>query len=165
MPLFHSPSQIFTRIGERASTSFPVCVCLLNCSFRRRSKKTSKLWVTGLCAGNSPVTSEFPAQMASNSENVFIWWHHVLAHSNSIKHIKIIHFFLFHIEGHIKLEQYREKAHRHQIVWLSLYIANAMPADALVTLEARASAGIVLTFKARIFCLQLDSNYFIMKSD
>ena len=39
----------------------------------RRSKKTSKLRVTGLCAGNSPVTGEFPAQMASNVENVFIW--------------------------------------------------------------------------------------------
>ena len=48
--------------------------CLLNRSFRRRSKKTSKLRVTGLCAGNSPVTGEFPAQMASNAENVSIWW-------------------------------------------------------------------------------------------
>ena len=44
--------------------------------FRRRSKKTSKLRVTGLCAGNSPVTSEFPVQMASNVENVSIWWRH-----------------------------------------------------------------------------------------
>ena len=53
--------------------------CLLNRLFRRRSKKTSKLCVTGLCAGNSPVTGEFPAQMASNAENVSIWWrHHVL---------------------------------------------------------------------------------------
>ena len=40
--------------------------CLLNRLFRRRSKKTSKLRVTGLCA----VTGEFPAQMASNAENV-----------------------------------------------------------------------------------------------
>ena len=40
---------------------------------------TVKLRVTGLCAGNSPVTGEFPAQMASNAENVSIWWrHHVL---------------------------------------------------------------------------------------
>ena len=32
-----------------------------------------------LCMGNSPVTGEFPAQMASNAENVSIWWrHHVL---------------------------------------------------------------------------------------
>ena len=30
--------------------------------------------VTGLCAGNSPGTGEFPAQMASNAENVSIWW-------------------------------------------------------------------------------------------
>ena len=38
--------------------------------------KTSKLRVTGLCAGNSPVTGEFPAQMSSNAENVSIWWRH-----------------------------------------------------------------------------------------
>ena len=50
--------------------------CLLNCLFTRRSKKTSKLHVTGLCVGNSPVTGEFPAQMASNMENVSIWWRH-----------------------------------------------------------------------------------------
>ena len=39
-------------------------------------KKTSKLCVTGLCVGNSPGTGEFPAQMASNAENVSIWWRH-----------------------------------------------------------------------------------------
>ena len=48
--------------------------CLLNRLFRRKSKKTSKLRVTGLCAGNSPGTGEFPAQMASYAENVSIWW-------------------------------------------------------------------------------------------
>ena len=53
--------------------------CLLNRLFGHRSKKTSKLRVTGLCVGNSPGTGEFPAQMASNAENVSIWWrHHVL---------------------------------------------------------------------------------------
>ena len=36
--------------------------CLLNRLFRRRSKKTSKLRVTGLCGGNSPVIGEFPTQ-------------------------------------------------------------------------------------------------------
>ena len=49
---------------------------LLNRLFRRRSKKTSKLRVTGLCVGNSPGTGAFPAQMASNAENVSIWWRH-----------------------------------------------------------------------------------------
>ena len=50
--------------------------CLLNRLFRRRSKKTSKLRVTGLCVGNSPGTGEFHVQMASNAENVSIWWRH-----------------------------------------------------------------------------------------
>ena len=50
--------------------------CLLNRLFGCRSKKTSKLRVTGLCAGNSPGTGEFPAQMASNAENVPIRWRH-----------------------------------------------------------------------------------------
>ena len=50
--------------------------CLLNRLFRRKSKITSKLRVTGLCAGNSPGTGEFPAQMASYAENVSIWWRH-----------------------------------------------------------------------------------------
>ena len=47
--------------------------CFLNRLFRRRSMKTSKLRVTGLCEGNSPVTGAsphrwFPAQMANNAE-------------------------------------------------------------------------------------------------
>ena len=50
--------------------------CLLNRLFRRRSKKTSKLRITGLCAGNSPGTGEFPAQMASYAEIVCIRWRH-----------------------------------------------------------------------------------------
>ena len=32
--------------------------------------KTSKLRVTALCEGNSPVTGEFPAQRASNAEMI-----------------------------------------------------------------------------------------------
>ena len=46
--------------------------CLVNRLFRRMSKKTFKLRVTGLCVRNSPG----PAQMASNAENVSIWWRH-----------------------------------------------------------------------------------------
>ena len=40
--------------------------CLFNHLFGHRSKKTSKLCVTGLS----------PSQMASNAENVSIWWRH-----------------------------------------------------------------------------------------
>ena len=50
--------------------------CLLKRLFRHISKKTSKLRVTGLCEGNSPLTGEFPAQMASNAEFFSIWWRH-----------------------------------------------------------------------------------------
>ena len=57
--------------------------CLLNRLSRRRSKKISKLRVTGLCAGNSPVTGEFPTQMASDTENVSIGWRH---------HVQIVWF-------------------------------------------------------------------------
>ena len=55
--------------------------CLLNHLFRRRSKKTSKPRVTGLCTGNSPVTGEFPTQKASHAENVSIWWRHLVEYN------------------------------------------------------------------------------------
>ena len=42
----------------------------------RRSKKTSKLRVTGHLCEEFTVPGEFPAQMASNAENVPIWWRH-----------------------------------------------------------------------------------------
>ena len=50
--------------------------CLPNSLFKAQIKETSKLRVTGLCEGNSPVTGEFPAQRTSNAENVSIWWRH-----------------------------------------------------------------------------------------
>ena len=50
--------------------------CLPSRLIRRKSKKTSKCRVIGLCAGNSPVTGEFPARRASNAENISIWWRH-----------------------------------------------------------------------------------------
>ena len=55
--------------------------CLLNRLFRHRSKKTSKLRVTDLCVGYSPGTGEFLAQMASNAENVSIWWRRLVCDS------------------------------------------------------------------------------------
>ena len=77
---------------------------LLNRLFGCRSKKTSKPRVTGLCAGNSPGTGEFPAQMASNAENVSIWWrHHVNMmttwHGNAFR---ITAYYLRHHEDHVK---------------------------------------------------------------
>ena len=63
-------------MGAVASQNHQPHDCLFSRLFWRRSKITSKLRVTGLCAGNSPVTGEFTAQMASNAENVSVWWRH-----------------------------------------------------------------------------------------
>ena len=49
---------------------------LPNRLFTRRSRRTSKLRATVLCEGNSPITGKFPAQRASNAENVSMWWRH-----------------------------------------------------------------------------------------
>ena len=45
--------------------------CLLKRLFRGRPKELSKLRATGLRAGNSQVTDEFPTQRASNAEKSF----------------------------------------------------------------------------------------------
>ena len=70
------PSLLWRHNGRGSVSNHQPHHCFLNRLFRRRSKKTSKLRVTGLCAGKSPGTGEFPAQMASNAENVSIWWRH-----------------------------------------------------------------------------------------
>ena len=76
-PSGHGPSTLKWRHNERDDVSnHQPHDCWPNRLFRRRSNKTSKLRVTGLCAGNSPVTGEFPTQRASNVENVSIWWRH-----------------------------------------------------------------------------------------
>ena len=55
---------------------------------RRRSKKTSKLRVTDLCEGNSPVTNEFPAQRASNADLMTSSWY--LKHRKNTCNIYLI---------------------------------------------------------------------------
>ena len=83
MKYTHSFSLQWRHNGCDSISNHQLHDCLLNRLFRRRSKKTSKLRVTGLGVGNSPGTGEFPARMASNAENVSIWWrHHVLASSS-----------------------------------------------------------------------------------
>ena len=75
MAVFGYPLQWRHNGRDRVSNHEPHD-CLLNSLFRCRSGKTSKLRVTGLCARNSTGTGEFPVQMASNAENVSIWWRH-----------------------------------------------------------------------------------------
>ena len=57
-------------ISAMASQTISLTIVCWTVYSKRRSKETSKLRVTGLCEGNSPVTGEFPAQRASNAENV-----------------------------------------------------------------------------------------------
>ena len=83
--------------------------CLLSRLFRRRSKKTSKLRVTGICAGNSPVTSEFPAQRASDAEYASIWWRH---HEILMQFCKLIRYCLEHLSA----RSVRVSRHMHIII-------------------------------------------------
>ena len=71
--------------------------------FSFRSKKSWKLRVTGLCAGNSPGTGEFPAQMASYAENVSIWWRH--------------HALCTHQEGFRSEVVTKESSHINVCIW------------------------------------------------
>ena len=50
----------------------------IDCLFRRRSKETSELRVTGLCKGNSPLTGEFLAQRSTNAELLFPFDHVIM---------------------------------------------------------------------------------------
>ena len=61
--------------------------CLRNRLFRRTSKKTSKLRVTGPCAGNPPVTEGFLSQSTTNAANFSIWLrYHALYSSHFCRH-------------------------------------------------------------------------------
>ena len=55
----HKPLQ-WRHNGRNSVSNHQPHDCLLNGLFGRRSKKTWKLRVTGLCVGNSPETGEFP---------------------------------------------------------------------------------------------------------
>ena len=75
---YHILSLQWRRDGRASVWKHQPPDCLLKRLFRRRSKKTSKLRVTDLCLGNSPLTGNFPAQRFSNAErfpldNVIMW--------------------------------------------------------------------------------------------
>ena len=111
--------------------------CLLNRLFGRISNKTSKLLVTGLCVGNSPGTGEFPAQMASNAENVSIWWrHHAIYLTQENTHSSIQLYIekiivsnaptnlvsgsidLRPIIGHVNINHFYSNVLSHEITWI-----------------------------------------------
>ena len=75
------PHSLQGRHNERDSVSnHQPHECLLNRLFRRRSKKTSKLHVTGLCVGNSPGPVNSPhkgpvtRKMFPFVDVIMLWW-------------------------------------------------------------------------------------------
>ena len=72
--------------GHDSVSNYQPHDCLLDRLFRFRSKKTSNLRATGLCAGTSPGSGEFHVQMASNAENTSIWWRN---HGSRVDVIKL----------------------------------------------------------------------------
>ena len=66
------PSLLWRHNGHDGVSNHQPHDCLFNHSFRRGSKKTSQLRVTGCCVRKSSVTGEFPAQMSS-TRKMFIF--------------------------------------------------------------------------------------------
>ena len=80
----------------------------LHCLHKRRSKKAKKLRVTGLCEGNSSVIGEFPAQKASNADNISIWWRHHAKEVRTASYCSRIQ-----IQGYCPLDSKPETGKRH----------------------------------------------------
>ena len=76
--LYHYINVILSAMVSQITRVSIVCPTVF--FFRRRSKKTSKLRVAGLCKGKPPVTVCFPSQRPSNTENISIWWRHHVIH-------------------------------------------------------------------------------------
>ena len=94
-----TPTSGFNRCDSVSNHQSPDC--LLNRLFKRRSKKTSKLRVTGLCVGNSPVAGEFPTQMTSNTKNASIWWRY----HGKFTTIRLMEYWNTSISGNIEHDQ------------------------------------------------------------
>ena len=67
-PMFKWVAMIWKRWLRLEHTTWLVIFQRNKPLFRRKSKKISKLHVTGLCEGDSPGTGEFPTQRVSNAE-------------------------------------------------------------------------------------------------
>ena len=78
-------------------------------------RKHSKLRVTGLRAGNSPVTGEFPAQRAGNAEDVSIWWRHHGHYDCSFNKYVIVSDTRFR---HLFHQAYQSHEHGFDLAWM-----------------------------------------------
>ena len=113
-----------------------------------------------ICARNSPVTGEFPAQMASNAENVSIWWRHhelflllvwlvYLYHRVHVFHIiRLSNGFNFFRNEHSSFYKYfvnklactlasQQKLERENYKWLRIHIDDISSSDMVSTLRRK----------------------------
>ena len=72
----HWITLLWRQNGRNCVSNHQPYGCLLNRLFRRRSKKTSKLRVTGLCVGNSPGPVNSPHKGPVTRKMFSIWWRH-----------------------------------------------------------------------------------------
>ena len=84
---------------------------LRNRLFRRRSKKTQKLRVTGLCEGNPPVTGVFPSQRASNAEKCL----HLMTLTWTLFMIRWNYVSTWYVGSHL-----RHVLTSGQLIWLTI---------------------------------------------
>ena len=73
-----------------ATASEITCLAIVYSDFysgadQRKHKSSASL----AFAGNSPATGAFPAQVASNSENVSIWWRHHINNGDAYHYVPI----------------------------------------------------------------------------
>ena len=83
----HFNDVIMSVIASQISGVSIVCSTVLTC----RSKKHQSSAATNFCA----VTGEFPAQKASNAENISIWWRH--HQSNQSSNVIVLHEILCYL--------------------------------------------------------------------
>ena len=71
--VYNHNDVIMGAMDPKSSASRVFAQPFIHCADQSKHQNSAST-VTGLCVGNSPVTGHFPAQMASNAENVSIWW-------------------------------------------------------------------------------------------
>ena len=82
--------------GRDGVSNHPRPDYLLNRLFKRRSKKTSKLRLTGLCEGNLPVTNEFPSQRV-NKQRVLMHRHQGWNVRHGLCHIYMRYLYIYEL--------------------------------------------------------------------
>ena len=98
--------------------------------------KKSMLRITGLCEGNSPMIGEFPAQRASNVENVSIWWRHHVMGSGHLNLTRLYRIFSCIISSDLSCIRIPEALHQNRFhsvsalffsIVISLYVQHKLP--------------------------------------